>query len=337
MAKKHDNTRSGPGLGGGRVVGGVGLPSGAIGQAGRFSPERNGNRYDLSGRNAAGAANFRNANNLSRDMLRKGQKTESLPRAARGLAGVEDLPGLAATNAQTSADLATANALSSALGRMHRSTESLPDLVERQNAGVDAIAEERGRNLEQRAKARFERDFDRLFGGNETVGGGRGVQGAGRMGQGGGFAAGAGRLPQQGGGSYSVRGSVSASAMNRGRGAVRSVRSGTMVSIETGNSFSKSSGGSAVLDQVQRRLAGSNKSAGSGEALPVGSVTSRGPVESAALEQLNLRMAGSQRSASITDGSGGQPLSSFTASKGSEPLFRMPGSAFALTWGDVLP
>lgn len=176
MAKKHDNTRSGPGLGGGRVVGGVGLPSGAIGQAGRFSGERNANRYTLAGRTTAAGRLFVNANRLSARMLQVGAKTKSLPMAARGLGRITRLgtlressgrmfAGFKAESALSSRRFVTANALSSALGRMHRSTESLPQLTDSQiRGGGDAIAREKAAEKLAEDTARFERNFERVFG-----------------------------------------------------------------------------------------------------------------------------------------------------------------------------
>ena len=287
MAKKHDNTRSGPGLGGGRVVGGVGLPSGAIGQAGRFSGERNANRYTLAGRTTAAGRLFVNANRLSARMLQVGAKTKSLPMAARGLTGITRLgtlressgrmfAGFKAESALSSRRFVTANALSSALGRMHRSTESLPQLTDSQiRGGGDAIAREKAAEKLAEDTARFERNFERVFG--RQMDGQTGTQTGGRgrragAGTGGGFLANYLRSGGPIAGRLQGRGRVLARGASRTTSAGQSTALGK-VSVKTAGAPMESTGfdqksreqvtpGAANIAAIEARIAPNQKSAG---------------------------------------------------------------------------
>ena len=175
MAKKHDSKASST-ASGARVVGGVGVNRGAIGQAGRFSGERNANRYTLAGRTTAAGRNLVNANRTATRMLQVGAKTKSLPMAARGLGRITRLEtlressgrmiaGFKAESALSSRRFVTAGALSSELLRRGQSTKSLPQLTDSQiRGGGDAIAREKAAEKLAEDTARFERNFERVFG-----------------------------------------------------------------------------------------------------------------------------------------------------------------------------
>ena len=181
--------------GGSTVVGGVGVGRGAIGQAGRFSAQNNASKYSLAGRTAAAGRNFVGANRTSREMLRVGAKTTSLPKAARGLAKITRLESLRQSSRRmfegfkresklSSERFRTASQVSSELQRRKQSTASLAKLTERQmrDPKTDAVTAEAQAKAEAVAKIRSDREFARLFGDNKeqgSVAGGRGSRGSG--------------------------------------------------------------------------------------------------------------------------------------------------------------
>lgn len=295
MAKKHqDKPQRTPAKVGdsSRVVAGVGAAKAAIGQAGRFSGDRNANRYTLAGRTAAAGRNFTQANATSRRMLQIGAKTSSLPKAARGLTGITKLEtlsqstrrmidGFKAESLASTERFTTAGRLSSRLLRDKLSVKSLPQLVEKQRAldaqrqGGDAINEEIAADQMAREKARIDRDVARVFGRQmdgqtRTQTGGRGRRAG--AGTGGGFLANYLRSGGPIAGRLQGRGRVLA----RGTSGTTAARSSTAlgkVSVKTAGAPMESTGfdqksreqvtpGAANIAAIEARIAPDQKSAG---------------------------------------------------------------------------